>query len=81
MPFAPTWMDQEIDILSEVRERKTNIWYRLYEVSFKMVQMNLFRVRDVENNLMITSKERWRWRKDNLEDWDWHIHTTYKIDK
>ena len=24
-PFAATWMDQEIIILSEVRERKTNI--------------------------------------------------------
>ena len=25
MPFAATWMDQEIVILSEVRHRKTNI--------------------------------------------------------
>ena len=24
MPFAATWMDQEIVILSEVRKRKTN---------------------------------------------------------
>ena len=25
MPFAATWMDREIIILSEVRQRKTNI--------------------------------------------------------
>ena len=26
MPFAKTWMDLEIIILSEVSRRKTNIW-------------------------------------------------------
>ena len=36
MPFAATWMQLEIIILSEVRKRKTNIlWYRLYEESKK----------------------------------------------
>ena len=30
MPFAVTWMDVEIAILSEVRQRKTNIIYHLY---------------------------------------------------
>ena len=43
MPFAATWMDLEIIILSEVRQRKTNIiWYGLYVESKKMIQMNLF---------------------------------------
>ena len=42
MPFAATWMDLEIVILSEVRQRKTNtIWYRLYVESKKRLQMNL----------------------------------------
>ena len=36
MPFAVTWMDLEIVILSEVSQRKTNIiWYRLYVESKK----------------------------------------------
>ena len=43
IPFAATWMDLEIVILSEVRQRKSNIiWYCLYVESKKMVQMNLF---------------------------------------
>ena len=43
MPFAATWMDLEIIILSEVSQTKTNIiWYQLYVEFKKMVQMNLF---------------------------------------
>ena len=40
MPFAATWMDLEIAILSEVRQKKTNIIY-MWNVK-KMEQMNLF---------------------------------------
>jgi len=46
MPFATTWMDLEIGILSEVSQRKANIIYYSYvEPNFlkKMIQMNLFR--------------------------------------
>ena len=36
MPFAGTWMDLEIIILSEVNQRKVNIiWYHLYVESKK----------------------------------------------
>ena len=42
MPFAATWRDLEITILSEVSQRKTNIIYHLYVDSKKMIQVNLF---------------------------------------
>ena len=60
MPFAATWMDLEILILSEVRQTEKDK-YRM--ISFicvikKMVQMtylqNRNRVTDVENKLMVT---------------------------
>ena len=38
IPFAATWMDLEIIILSQ---RKTNIIYHLYVDSKKIIQMNL----------------------------------------
>ena len=40
MPFAATWMDLEVKMLSEVRQR--NIWYYLYAESKKVIQVNLF---------------------------------------
>ena len=43
MPFATTWVDLGIIILSEVNERKTNIiCCHLYVESKNMIQMNLF---------------------------------------
>ena len=43
MPFAATWMDLEIIILSEVSQIKTNVVScHLYVKSKKMIQMNLF---------------------------------------
>ena len=39
---AATWMDLEVIILSEVRQRKINIIYHLYVESKKMIQMILF---------------------------------------
>ena len=59
MPFAATWTDLEIIILSEVSQKKTNIiWYHLYVESKKMMQMNYLhnrnRLIDIENKLMVT---------------------------
>ena len=43
MPYAATWMQQEIFILSEVRHRrKTIICYHLHVESNKMIEKNLF---------------------------------------
>ena len=35
MSFAPAWMDLDVIILSEVRQRKTNVWYDLHVEFFK----------------------------------------------
>ena len=56
------WMDLEMIILSEVSQVKANIiWYLLYVISEKKIQMNLFknknRPTDTENNLMVTNEE------------------------
>ena len=44
MPFVAKWLDLEIIILNEVRQRKINsIGYHLYVESLKiMIQVNLF---------------------------------------
>ena len=42
MPFAATWMDLEIIILSEVSQTEKDLWYHLYVESKKMIQMSLF---------------------------------------
>ena len=56
------WMDLEMIILSEVSQAKASIiWYLLYVVSEKKIQMNLFknknRPTDTENKLMVTKEE------------------------
>ena len=63
MPFAATWMDLEIIILSEVSQTKTNIiCYHLYMESKKVIQMNKFirqnRPTDIESKCMVTKGER-----------------------
>ena len=44
MPFAATWMDREIAILSKVSHKKTDIMFYHLNVKSKKgkVQMNLF---------------------------------------
>ena len=80
MPFATTWMEPEIIILSEVRQRKTNIvWYCLYVESSKMIQVNIFTKQKKTHRLrefMVM-----QWRRDRLRVWNWYIHiVTFKID-
>ena len=62
MPSAATWMDLEIIILSEVRQRKTNIiCYHLYVASLKNDTNELIyetnRLTDTENRFMVATEE------------------------
>ena len=70
MPFAATWMDPEIIILSEVSQRKTNILYRLYVESKKqMIQMNKTEIdpQTQKTNLWLPKGK--GGRRDKLEIW------------
>ena len=61
MPFAITWMDSEIIMLSEASQRKTNtIWYHLYAESQeeKMIQTCLQSETDLVNKFKVTKGER-----------------------
>ena len=52
MPFAATWMDLEIFILREVRQRKTNIiWYCLYLETKKSVQIEPIYKKEIESQV------------------------------
>ena len=72
MPFALTWMDLEMTILSEVSQIKTNIiWYHLYVESKKKKYkwtylQNRNGLTDIENKLMVTKGEGGR---DKLVSW------------
>ena len=62
MPFAATWMDLEIIILSKVR-KKTNTIYHLYVESkkkndtYELIYKMGTRVTDIENKFMVTKRE------------------------
>ena len=63
MPFAATWMDVEIFILSEVNQTKTSILCcHLHVESKKLIQMNLFtkqkHIQGHQNKFMVTKGER-----------------------
>ena len=86
MPFAAIWMDQEIIILNEVRQRKTNIiWHHLYVESKKKSDANEL-IYKTETDSDLGNKHSYRreaWgTRDRLGVWDWHTHTAiFKIDK
>ena len=64
MPFAATWMDLEIIILSEASQTgkdKYHMILLIYGIQKKKIQMNLFskqRLTDIENKLTVTEGER-----------------------
>ena len=70
LPFAATWMELEGIMLSEIRQRKTNIvWYHLHVESKKYNKsvnktnkQTKSRLTDIENKLVVTSGERERGR-------------------
>ena len=83
IPPAATWMDLEIAILCEVREREfrtvSHICVILKKKGTNELIYKIEIVSDVENKLMVTKGE--RGRRDKLGDWNRHIHTTiYKTD-
>ena len=62
LPFAVTWMDLEITILSEVSQTQKDKYYMISLLCgiWKIVQMNLQnrnRLRDKENKLIVTKGE------------------------
>ena len=78
MPFAATWMDLEMTILSEVRQRKSIIiWYYLHVKSLKKMQMN-YKIEtdsDFESELTVTKVNKRGEGRDGLWVWDWHVDT------
>ena len=64
-PFAATWVDLEIIIISKLKKRKTNtIWYHLYvesEMWHRWTYLwNRNRLTDIENRLVVAKGEgRW----------------------
>ena len=84
MPFAATWMDLEIIILSEVSQTEKDKYMILLicgiQNRYKWTYLqNRNRVTGIEKKIMVT----WGGKKgeEKFGDWDWHIHTTiYKID-
>ena len=82
MPFAAIWLDLKLVILSDVSQRKTNMWYCIYVESKQWYRwtylQNRNRITDVKTNVQLPRGKR---EMEKLGDWDWHIHTAiYKID-
>ena len=64
MPFAATWMDLEMIILSEVSQRKTipyditYMWNLNYDTN-ECIYKKRNRFTGIENKLMVTKEEKW----------------------
>ena len=73
MPFAATWMDPKIIILSKIRTRKTNtVWYHLYvesKIQHKWIYLwNRNRLTDIENRAVVAKGEK-VWERDVSGVW------------
>ena len=90
MPFAATWVDLEVMILSEIRKREKDKCHRycLYVESKKKkkkIQMNLFpKQKETRRHKKQTygyPRGKGSQGRDRLGVWDSHTHTTiYKQD-
>ena len=60
MPFATTWIDLEIVLLNEIRQRQTSS-YHLYVEFLKRIQINLFTKQNqtLENKFTVTKGDAW----------------------
>ena len=63
-PFAATWMNPEIIILSEVSQRKTNIIYHLYVGCKKLIQINLVTKQKLTHR---HSKQTYSFQREHME--------------
>ena len=64
MPFAATWIDLEMIIVSELSQRKTSIiWYHICEILKNDINELIYKMdrpKDTENKLMVPREERGR---------------------
>ena len=64
IPFAATQMDNEIIILTEGRQRKTNISLKWYKWTYLQY---INRLTEFKNKFTVTRGDTW-WVRDELED-------------
>ena len=87
MPFAATWMDLEIIILSEVSQKEKDKYHMISLICViqNMTQMNLFtKQKQIHRHREKTCgcQGGGGWGRDGLGVWDWQMQTIiYRMDK
>ena len=70
MPFSATWMDLEIIVLDEVRQRKTStIWYHLYVESKIWHKWTYLQNINIQTYKTTYGYQRVVWRRDGVGAW------------